>query len=211
MIRLSLLSILLLAGIASSQFDSVDYFGPISCDDMLARVDSLSVQLRNDPTYSGYVVVSGGHEHLIKKLQLEILFTSAAIQRRVDPSRITLVRGDERGEPRMSFYLLQPGVRSPMAAAQWNLSIPMDTKPLLLAWDEDGICSYPTVYKYLREVLAANQQARLNVVLADASSRKFRRHAADIRDIIGASNTRRIRFFHDRHHSTVSADFWIVP
>ncbi|HEY2848017.1 MAG TPA: hypothetical protein VGI80_09380, partial [Pyrinomonadaceae bacterium] len=160
MIKLAVFVVLVLAVRVNAQFDPVDYFGPISCDDMLARVDNLAQHLRHDLNAHAFVVVSGGNEHLIKKLQLEILFSSSAIQRGLDGSRFTLIRGDEEGSPKMTFYTEPLGEKTPVAPSVRSLKLPPGTKASLFGWDEDGICSYPTVYKYLREILAANPALR---------------------------------------------------
>lgn len=188
-----------------------DEFGPIQCDDMLARIDNLSNELNADPKVTGLVVLEGAHRDVLRKLNLEMRFTSAALQRRLDSSRVKVLRGSEEGEPRMRFYVVSSNVDVKMSSSTWDLTIPTNTKPLLFAWDDDGICIYPTVYKYLKELLDANAGLKVNVVLPEIKAKDFQKHAAMVRDALGNPSGRRLKFYKDRSDNAGTSTFWLVP
>jgi len=187
----------------------IDEFRAISCDEMLARLDNFFIQLRNNPAAKGWVIISGSNEHLIKKIKLEVLFTSGVIQRRYEPKIVTTLRGPETGEATMQFWI---GSDAPDKNLQlWNLAIPKGTKPSYFLSDSDTTCIYPTVYKYLRELLQANPRLRINAVVWEKNSRKHRKKVKEVRESLGAENSRRIRFFQKPEPFDASTEFWLVP
>ena len=208
-----LLSAILVAAQEQPRATLIDEFGFIHCDEMLARIDNFYIQLNSNPTAKGLVVISGSNDHLVKKLQLEILFTSGVIQRRRETSRVAVIRGKETGEAKMQFWLLPAGAKEPeKAVATWNLTIPEGTKPFYFHSDSDSICFYPTVYKHLKELLAANPKLRINAVVWEQNSRKFRKEVRSIREILVTDKTRRLRFFQKREFAFESAtEFWLLP
>lgn len=187
----------------------IDEFGAICCDEMLARIDDFFIQLHNNPAEKGWVVISGSNEHLVKKIKLEVLFTSGVIQRRYESKNVTNLRGPETGEAKMQFWL---GSDAPVNELQlWNLEIPKGAKRSYFLSDSDTICIYPTVYKYLRELLQANPQLRINAVVSEKSSRKYRKKVKDVRESLGAQNSRRFRFYQRPEPFDASTEFWLVP
>ena len=187
----------------------IDEFGAISCDEMLARIDNFFIQIHNNPTAKGWVMISGSNEHLVKKIKLETLFTSGVIQRRYEPKNVTILRGPEIGEAKMQFGLAaEVGDR---VESVWNLAIPKGTKPSYFLSDSDTICIYPTVYKYLRELLQANPRLRINAVVWEKNSRKYRKKVKDVRESLGANNSRRLSFFQKHEPFDASTEFWLVP
>lgn len=187
----------------------IDEFGANSCDEMLARIDNFFIQLHNNPAEKGWVIISGSNEHLIKKIKLEALFTSGVIQRRYDPKHVAILRGPETGEATMQFWL---GSDLPAKDLQvWDLTIPKGTEPLYFLSDSDTICIYPTVYKYLRELLRANPKLRINAVVWEKSSRKYRKKVKNVSESLGAQSSKRLRFFQKLEPFDASTEFWLVP
>lgn len=191
----------------------VDEFGSIACDEILAKIDNFSIQLRNDPTARGLVTISGSNANLIKKLDLEVLFTSGVIQRRVDTSKIRLVRGRESGEPKMSFWLAPAGADEPeVSASSWDMTISPKTKPFYFFADSDGICGYPTVDKYIKQLLAANPGLRVNVVIHSGTSKKTKQLKRDTLKTYGPKYSKRLRFFHVQEtYPETQREYWLLP
>ena len=212
---LILLIIFVIDGVAQEKPKAVgiDEFGHIGCDDMLARIDNFYTQLRSNPTAKGLVVITGSRENLIRKIQLEILFTSGVIQRRMDSSRVTIVRGAEVGEAMMYFWLVPRDTNeSERAVKPWDMKIPKGTKPFYFYSNNDSVCIYPTVHRSLKELLLANPKLRVNIVVNINKSGEFRRTSRETRDMIGLGNSSRIRFFQVRDRSPDSLiDYWILP
>ena len=191
----------------------VDEFGLIGCDEMLARIDNFSNELRKQPTARGVVIVTGSPEKVIKKVRLEVLFTSGSIQRHVDQSRVTVVRGDETGDAIMRFYLIPVGARFPDEDLKpWELTIPAGTRPFYFFSDVDPICFYPTLNRYLGELLAMNPGLRINVVVNASTARQFRRDVSDIQGSFPREYSHRLQFFQRRNPNSDShAEYWLLP
>lgn len=191
----------------------VDEFGSIACDEMLAKIDNFSNQLRNDPTARGLVTISGSNANLIKKLDLEVLFTSGVIQRRVHTSQIRLERGRETGEPKMSFWLVPRGADEPeVSVSSWDMAISPKNKPFYFFADSDSICSYPTVDKYIKQLLSANPGLRVNVVIHAGSPKKTQELKRDTVKLYGPKYSKRLRFFRVREtYPESQREYWLLP
>lgn len=191
----------------------IDEFGSTQCDEMLARKDNLSIQLNNSPGAHGVVTVSGSNAVLIKKLELEILFTSGSLQRRADASRIQFIRGSENGEPQMRFWSVPADAPAPdIPAKTWDLRLSPETKPFYFFADGDDICRYSTVDKYIKELLQANPGLRVNVVIPSGNWKRFRQVRRFTLDAYGHEYSKRLRFFRVRNPFSVSRrEFWLLP
>ncbi|HEY0427040.1 MAG TPA: hypothetical protein VGC76_04460 [Pyrinomonadaceae bacterium] len=72
----------------------IDTIGPATDDDIKARFDALRIELANDPTAQGYIVNYGTDKDVAKRerqIQKAIAFL------KIDPSRVTVVRGGDKG------------------------------------------------------------------------------------------------------------------
>lgn len=192
----------------------IDEFGSIQCDEMLARIDNFSNQLNNNPNAKGLVIISGSNEHLIEKLKLEILLTSGAQRPGNDiSSRLNVLRGNETDNAMMRFWLVPVGAEGTGHVAKtWDLTIPKGTKPFYFHSDNDQICSYPTLSRYLKEILVANPKLRVNVVLNTTKLSEFRRRIRELRETFVLKNSGRMRFFQVRNpYPDTLTEYWLVP
>ncbi|CAN5220476.1 hypothetical protein BH20ACI1_BH20ACI1_15350 [soil metagenome] len=101
------------AGIAGPQeAPEIDRFGPLVNDDVKARVDNFYIQLANDPSAQGYIINYGTARQIAareKQIRDAIRFL------RRDPSRVTFVRGGDRGNGiETVFYVVPSGVQPPI-------------------------------------------------------------------------------------------------
>ena len=89
----------------------VDTFGKLSNDDVKARVQSFYTQLANDPTAQGYIIIYGTPKE-IAAVRTQI--TKAIAFLKLDPSRVTIVEGGDKGTGQSThFWLVPPGATPP--------------------------------------------------------------------------------------------------
>lgn len=103
----------------------VDEFGRAHGCDHGARLDNFAIELMNDPSAAGYVIVYGprgetaGSADFRLRMTRDYLVTS----RGIDPSRIVTVNGGrykERGESFAELWIVPPGASAPRPAKHVN-------------------------------------------------------------------------------------------
>jgi hypothetical protein len=80
-------------------------------DDVKARVQAFYIQLNNDPTATGYIITYGANDAAINKRQAQI--TKAINFLKLDASRVTLVKGGDKGEGTATYFWLVPAGATP--------------------------------------------------------------------------------------------------
>ncbi len=95
-----------------------DEFPFRSFDDDKARLDNLAIELQNNPTFQGYIIMYQGTDKRsqrsgnIDKLSRKAL-DYLVKERGVDPSRIQIVRGRDRETTTYQIYIIPPGAMNP--------------------------------------------------------------------------------------------------
>ncbi len=87
-----------------------DEFGPLSNDDVKARVDNFYIQLNNDPSAQGYIINYGTAAE-IRRRKAQLM--SAIKFRKYDVSRVTMVDSITDGGQNTKFYLVPAGADNP--------------------------------------------------------------------------------------------------
>ncbi len=96
-----------------------DEFMLLARDDIKARLDILAVELQNNPTWQGYMIMYQGTDRRsqrsgdVDRLSREAL-DYLVKQRGVDPSRIQIVRGGSRTTTTYQIWLIPPGATPPV-------------------------------------------------------------------------------------------------
>jgi hypothetical protein len=89
----------------------VDEFGRLANDDIRGRLDNFFQELSNNPNNQGYIINYGTDREITAR---ERLITNHITFRNFDRSRITLVRGGDRGNgPETRLYRIPPGAENP--------------------------------------------------------------------------------------------------
>ena len=89
----------------------VDEFGKLPNDDIRGRLDNFFQELSNNPNNQGYIINYGTDREITAR---ERLITNHITFRNFDRSRITLVRGGDRGNgPETRLYRIPPGAGNP--------------------------------------------------------------------------------------------------
>ncbi len=95
-----------------------DEFPTLANDDDKARLDGLAVELQNNPSYQGYIIMYPGTDRIsqtrtperLAKMSLDYLVS----QRGVDPSRLSIVQGGTRPRTTYQIWLVPPGAQTPV-------------------------------------------------------------------------------------------------
>ena len=89
----------------------IDEFGKLPNDDIRGRLDNFFTELSNNPNNQGYIINYGTDAEITAR---ERLITNHINFRKFDRSRITLVRGGDRGNgPETKLYRIPPGAANP--------------------------------------------------------------------------------------------------
>ncbi|MGI8639346.1 MAG: hypothetical protein ACR2MG_05265 [Pyrinomonadaceae bacterium] len=89
----------------------LDTFGDLKPDDIKARVDSFYIELGNNPSAQGYIINYGSARDIARR---EKQIRDAIRFLRRDPSRVTFVRGGDRGNGiETVFFVVPSGIQPP--------------------------------------------------------------------------------------------------
>jgi hypothetical protein len=89
----------------------VDQFGKLSNDDVKARVQTFYATLANEPTSQGYIIIYGTPKEIAARRKQ---ITNAITFLKLDPSRVTIVEGGDKGTgPETHFWVVPPGANPP--------------------------------------------------------------------------------------------------
>ncbi len=95
-----------------------DEFPTIANDDDKARLDGYAVELQNNPSYKGYIIMYPGTDSISKTRTPERLAKMAldylVNQRGIDPSRLSIVQGGSRPRTTYQMWLVPPGAETPV-------------------------------------------------------------------------------------------------
>lgn len=87
-----------------------DEYGALKDDDVKARIDNFYIQLNNNPSARGYIIIYGTPAQ-IRRQRAQI--NKAIAFRKYDASRITFVDGPDNGEQKVKLWIVPPGADNP--------------------------------------------------------------------------------------------------
>ncbi len=90
----------------------IDEFGALKDDDVKARVDNFYIQLNNNPSSQGYIIIYGTPAE-IKRRRAQIMKAINRPGTSYDASRVTIVESPSDGGLNTKFYLVPPGAANP--------------------------------------------------------------------------------------------------
>jgi len=89
----------------------IDQFGPLSNDDVKARVQNFYTELANNPNAQGYIITYGTPAQIAARRRQ---VTNAITFLKLDPSRVTFVDGGDKGTGvETHFWIVPPGATPP--------------------------------------------------------------------------------------------------
>ncbi len=105
--------------LAATQARKIDSFGAIQCDDEMARLDMLAIELQKAPGTQAYIFIYGGRRDTKRD---EIQIRGARMKRylvenrSLPPDRIQLFNGGYREEFTVELWLIPNGESAPGAS-----------------------------------------------------------------------------------------------
>ncbi len=90
----------------------VDEYGPSQDDDVKARIDNFYIQLNNNPTARGYIIIYGTPAQ-IRRQRAQIMRAINRPGAGHDASRVTFVDGPNNGEQLVKLWLVPAGADNP--------------------------------------------------------------------------------------------------
>lgn len=93
----------------------VDYYPPLPRDDEKARLDNFAIQLQNDPSAKGYVVVYGGPRATTaeKQKRIQRAMDYLTHTRGVDAARVVTLQGGSREQTTTELWIVPLGADPP--------------------------------------------------------------------------------------------------
>lgn len=99
----------------SREFRLIDSYGDVNCEDTLARLDLLGIELRNNPSAKAYIIGYSGRSspfsrilHRLKHARRYLIYT-----RGIDDTRIITIDGGHRENLTVEAWLVPIGVSPP--------------------------------------------------------------------------------------------------
>ena len=215
MTRLSPLIVLLLVIASFGQNEAktilVDEFGQVSCDEFLARIDNFYHQINANPGSKGYFVIAGSKALLEKKLSYELLFESAVQQRLFDRTLTSIIRGYEHGPLEIKLWIGKSDARAPnFGEAKWDLRLPSGSAPHELRSDMAQICDPPPVDRVAKDLLEANPDGSIFVIVHGPTARQRRGEFRVARKMLAVFDPKRIRYLLRRSQAAYSDYYFAV-
>ena len=92
-----------------------DYYPPIRLNDEKARLDNFAIQLQNEPSAKGYIIVYGGRRATAAEKQKRIKRAQdyLTLTRGIDASRIVTMEGGQREETTTELWIVPLGADPP--------------------------------------------------------------------------------------------------
>ena len=177
-----------------------------NCEEVLARLDNFLINLQNDPTATSVIAIygekartPGGRASSVRHRAFQIL--SWAGMKRFDESRISVIQGETREDPKTEFWLVPAGATPPeINGVPWSYDLSNQTEAFHLGTEfSDGVagCDGGNPYLYA-EFLKANSSMRGNIVIGASSTANYRLRAKETLDELikkGVSRGRLKTFF----------------
>jgi hypothetical protein len=188
-----------------------DEFGAIPCDEFLARLDMFFVELRNNPTATGYVIINGKQEDERQSFRYRGWIRGWTKIRRFDSSRMTIIRGENSEELKIRFWLTPAGANLP-DSPDLGWKSPSISKPRIFysEYDDDGICPGDILISF-SEILTQQPDVRGHIVINAKRVKEFNERKKELINEFSEIPSSRLRFFHVRHSSDTYVEYWLVP
>jgi hypothetical protein len=189
----------------------VDEFGKIHCDDMLARVDNFFIQLHNyKRNATGHFVIRSSQREIASQVGMEQLLRTAIVQRRYDPSLVTITRSQWAEPLKVEMYLLQHGAPvSELRLRSADLRLPSDAEPFLISTEFYGICDAAPLEPISRDLLESNREGQIYAVINGRTTQERRNKLKEAIVVLSGFPRSRVRYLL-RISDHVSNDYWFV-
>jgi hypothetical protein len=194
-----------------SKAELIDEFKDFNCEIFLARMDNFYIRLNNDPSSTGYLVISGNKTQTTRKLTVELLLESAVVARKYDRSRIEIVKGPESGLIKIELWVVPSGVQKPdFHESRWDLTIDKGAEPFMLDSEMAQICPSAPFDAVAGELLEANPSGMIYVIVHGKNPAQRSRELNLTRKRLRGINSKRVRFFLRRSYIGYSDYYFAI-
>lgn len=195
----------------------VDSFSPsLNCEDLLARTDALSVEMRKVPG-SRIAVVIGAPSVEVRPVDRTRRLVSSTLELRgleMSDFSIYFVRTDGL---KVSYWIVPPGASEPVGEGSLLVEPPPDLSRPFIFGVEDEINICPTfVPKAFAKLLRENDGSRGHIVVREGSDKlidKFHFAESFINELVNKQGIprNRLRLFFAKGTGFTTVEFWFVP
>jgi len=161
----------------------VDEHGETACDESLGRMDTYFSELRNNPSGTGLVIISGRPENKDRSILRQSILEAHTKDRGFNAGRFRIARANSNEDLKVQYWLIAPGADEPeIVGLDMSYNLPWDMKPRMLGYESDvgGVCPEVDDAATFGAFLRANKRARGNVVIRDKSKVRALRRAARV-------------------------------
>lgn len=192
-----------------------DEFGAINCDDLSHRIDKLMVNLNNDSSSVGYVVIYGSRNDPFYKYFQEHQLKTFIRFRNFDIKRIKFLHGGDEENLRTQLWKSSDNISKPdVKEIEWNYKLPPAMKPLKMHMDSwiSEVCDEIFSLEYYSKFLRANPNIRGNIVIIGSNMDKFHKVENNLsRKLTGKYKVSRhqLKFFYVKNRNS-DVEYWLV-
>lgn len=193
----------------------IDEFSRVTCEELLARVDNFQIQLQNNPTAIGLVVIDSPQNGKDRSPFYRLLIQKTFHRNGYAFERLQFYRR-KTAELGGSMWLMPPGTDVPFPDAEpWPDTL-LDLSQAFIwdSFDYDDVCPTFAPREYGR-LIKSNQEIRGQIVVHAGSRCDALATGTDwIKELTerwGIPTNRLRLFIGKRNKIWSSTDFWIVP
>lgn len=212
------------AGQTQLKAELADKTGKVTYEHLAAITDVFLQRLLQERDSTGYVLIYNEKvSDNRRRFRYEQWLKGHLRARRFDEKRIFIIRGEDRNEFQMQFWIVPKGAAKPeYAEAQWSAVLDPQTKPFIFATTEwnNGL-DYPSEYSSLNlfsEYLEANPSARGHFVVRAESKSAFQKEKSEMTKLLVEKykiNSSRLKFFYvmskKKDEDYPQVEVWLVP
>lgn len=193
----------------------VDEFGVITCEEVMARLDSFFIDLANNPDSTGYIVIYPDKTSTKEGISYERWIKGFSAFRKFVEKRFVIIHGEKRDTTAIEFWRVPPGADvSFYKEEKWVSTFPKANKAFVFAsLHIEDVCPTFNPGDYA-DLLLSDASLRGHIVIFNKSRREAQKEAQEwlttlTKDYKVPRN--RLRVFFAKNRSAPDVEFWIVP
>lgn len=193
----------------------VDEIGPLPCGDVLQRVDNFMTEIQESPGSIGYAVIYPQRGKILEASERKTWIAGNIAFRGFYKDRFLVIRGEERENLQVQFWLVPSGAAKPEFSEQkWSYATKDINKAFVFSTFEDYLlCPGNYIGSYV-DFLTDNPDTRGHIVIFNGSGRYDRAEAESIlKDLTddGRLKRNRLKVFFAKQNVIPNTELWVVP
>lgn len=189
-----------------------DKWVSVYCEESLSRLDHFFVELQNDPTASGYIVIYYGDKSLAERFGNENQILGHASFRKFETKRLKIVsvnRGDKDVE--IQFWKVPQEAELPASATGVKEELSAPTKAVMFGFPGE-LCPFFSAQHY-KAYLDKYPELRGHIVIFGSTIKEAKKRGKYWLQVFDESSIPRdrLRVFYSTADNPGEAEFWLVP